>query len=107
MENVIISDNIIVSNTIKCKSCNDIIYSAHRHDFKTCNCKAVSVDGGVDYLKRVGDIGNIEELSIIMNKEIIDNCIKAVDWSKETGRNSRGTVYAVLRVLRDHKLITY
>ena len=46
-------DNVIVSNTIKCTLCNDIIYSAHRHDFKSCKCGSVYVDGKIDYLKRI------------------------------------------------------
>ncbi len=36
---------------IKCKDCGDIIYSRSRHDYRTCICGAVSIDGGFDYLK--------------------------------------------------------
>jgi hypothetical protein len=36
---------------IRCKHCNDIIQSTHRHDYVTCKCGKVSVDGGSDYLK--------------------------------------------------------
>lgn len=36
-------------NMIKCKFCGDIIESKHRHDFVTCKCGKVSVDGGLDY----------------------------------------------------------
>ena len=42
----------IISNKIKCKHCDDIIESTHVHDFKTCKCGTVSVDGGHEYLKR-------------------------------------------------------
>lgn len=42
----------IVKNAIKCDRCGDVIESKFRHDFKTCKCGAVSVDGGHDYLKR-------------------------------------------------------
>jgi len=40
------------TNKIQCVHCKDIIESFHRHDFKGCSCKAVFVDGGLDYLKR-------------------------------------------------------
>jgi hypothetical protein len=36
---------------IRCKFCNDIIESLHRHDFKWCKCKKVFIDGGNDYLR--------------------------------------------------------
>ena len=42
----------IISNKIKCNHCGDIIESIHRHDFKWCKCRKVSVDGGKEYLKR-------------------------------------------------------
>lgn len=35
----------------KCRKCNDIIISKHRHDCVTCSCGAISVDGGNDYFK--------------------------------------------------------
>ena len=54
----------ILVNKIRCKKCNDIIESTHRHDFKCCKCGAVAVDGGRDYLRRCRDLENWEELSI-------------------------------------------
>ncbi len=54
----------IISNKIKCKFCGDIIESKHRHDFETCKCGRVSVDGGHDYLRRCyQEEGDYEELS--------------------------------------------
>ena len=52
----------IITNKIRCKKCGDIIESKHRHDFVTCKCGAVSVDGGHDYLKRSGNYEDCEEL---------------------------------------------
>lgn len=53
----------ILVNKIRCKRCNDVIESIHRHDFKFCKCGAVAVDGGTDYLKRSGNREDWEELS--------------------------------------------
>ena len=39
-------------NAIRCNHCGDVIESVHRHDFRTCSCGCVSVDGGHDYLRR-------------------------------------------------------
>lgn len=42
----------IKTNKIKCNYCGDIIESEYTHDFKSCKCGKVSVDGGKSYLKR-------------------------------------------------------
>ena len=36
---------------IFCKNCKCIIYSRTTHDFNTCNCGKLSIDGGFDYCK--------------------------------------------------------
>ncbi len=53
----------ITKNAAKCLKCGDIIESTFRHDFRYCSCRAIFVDGGLDYLRRGGDFNNIEELS--------------------------------------------
>lgn len=55
--------NKIVVNKIRCLKCGDIIESTSRHDFKFCKCQSVAVDGGHDYLRRVGSPLDYEELS--------------------------------------------
>ena len=57
----------IITNKIRCKKCNCIIESTYRHDFKFCQCGAVAVDGGKDYLRREGDFEDWEELSEFEN----------------------------------------
>ncbi len=44
----------LILNAIQCLLCKEIIVSRHRHDFKSCKCGKVSVDGGLYYRKRVG-----------------------------------------------------
>jgi len=34
---------------IKCPKCGDTIYSRALHDFHSCSCKSISVDGGFEY----------------------------------------------------------
>ena len=33
-------------NRVRCLHCDDVIEATHQHDFKSCRCKAVSIDGG-------------------------------------------------------------
>lgn len=42
----------ILLNRAKCLLCGEIIYSNNVHDYKTCKCGNLSVDGGFDYLRR-------------------------------------------------------
>lgn len=53
----------IIKNKAKCLKCGDIIESKHTHDFVWCKCESIAVDGGKDYLKRVGELDNMQELS--------------------------------------------
>lgn len=57
---------MILQNEIECRLCGDIIFSMHGHDFVTCKCGAVSVDGGQAYLKRSGELENIIERSLVL-----------------------------------------
>ena len=43
----------IKRNAVQCTNCGDIIESRFHHEFVTCSCGRVSVDGGRDYLKRL------------------------------------------------------
>ena len=42
----------IKRNAAKCLKCGEVIESRYRHDFVTCSCGALSVDGGKDYIRR-------------------------------------------------------
>jgi len=50
-------------NKIQCQLCQDIVESTSRHSFKWCKCKSCAVDGGHDYLRRLGNISKFTELS--------------------------------------------
>jgi len=42
----------IIRNSAHCLLCDTEIVSTHVHDFVTCPCGNLSVDGGHDYIKR-------------------------------------------------------
>jgi len=93
---------MILQNQVRCKKCGDEPYSTHRHDYKPCKCGAVAVDGGMEYLRRVGDVENMEEMSYTMNNNIVNDCVAAIKWGKDTKRNDLGIALAVLRALKKH-----
>lgn len=56
----------IVRNSAHCRSCGDDIESRHRHDYVTCKCGNISVDGGKDYCRRSHKDGAVwDDTSII------------------------------------------
>jgi HD-like signal output (HDOD) protein len=92
---------MIVQNAVNCLSCGDFIVSKHRHDFVTCTCGAISVDGGQEYLRRVGDFGNAVDLSWCLPDELYRACAEAAEEAHNTGRNKFGIANAVMRTLRE------
>lgn len=72
-------DKIIV-NQARCKKCGDKIESRFINDFKRCSCGSIAVDGGQEYIKRMGNLEDVIELSMI-EEDIIKN-LKPFDFSK-------------------------
>lgn len=132
----------IISNQVKCLKCCDTPFSKHRHDYQTCSCGSIAVDGGCDYLRRVGDMSAYEDQSLRVRKNFLNACLDRVntdqsfeqailelilvmdsyysldkcspelykslkeqyEWAQNTGRNSRGLIYALLRAFRDNDI---
>ncbi len=76
---------MIIKNSIKCKHCKDIITSKNRHDFNMCSCNKVGVDGGLDYLRRIGDLKDYEDLSIEGNSH--EEFRQHLTWGKNYDEN--------------------
>lgn len=57
----------LIRNAARCKKCNTVIESRHRHDFVRCECGGIFLDGGLDYRRGGWTGGNpndwIEDLS--------------------------------------------
>jgi hypothetical protein len=55
-------------NSAKCDICGDVLRSKNRHDYVTCSCGNLSVDGGSWYCKRGYNFPNsFTELSVQFN----------------------------------------
>lgn len=70
---------------IKCPLCGCTIYSRARHDFRSCKCGAVSVDGGFDYMKCAWDQNRVPppvafEMKVdATKKELYDDWNRHID----------------------------
>jgi hypothetical protein len=67
----------------------------------SCRCGDITVDGGLDYLRRIGAVFDYEEMSINMDDKVFAKLSDVLDWCRETDRNNLGIICAFMRVLRD------
>lgn len=68
--------NLILRNSARCTHCGEEIESTHRHDFRSCSCGKMAVDGGHDYIRRIGT-GWIDT-SIVAQVEEDDPSVQAI-----------------------------
>ena len=78
-----------------------MIVSKHRHNFVTCTCGAISVDGGQEYLRRVGDMSIAVDFSWSLPDDVYNACAEVVKDAIDTNRNKFGIANAVMRKLRE------
>lgn len=74
--------DVIARNSAKCLKCGDEIESTHRHDFVSCRCGNIAVDGGKAYLRRVGGLTDYVDTSIVheIEEEIYDVPVSHPLW---------------------------
>ena len=70
---------MILSNQVRCLKCSGTPFSAHRHDYRPCPCGSIAVDGGMDYLRRIGNLDAYEDLSIEFPDEVAGPIIYALN----------------------------
>ena len=92
---------MIIENRVVCNNCQDDIFSKNRHDMVTCKCGAISVDGGQEYLRRVGAIREFTDFSWELPDELYNACAQTVEDAINTNRNKFGIANAVMRKLRE------
>jgi len=96
---------MIVENSVTCMACGDRIVSKHRHDYVFCTCGSVAVDGGQEYLRRVGAIHECMDHSWSLPDDVYEACAQAAQDAADTGRNRYGIANAVMRKLREHECV--
>lgn len=61
-DDLMAAERRLLRNAARCNICDETVESRHRHDYAMCSCENLSVDGGLDYLRR-GWIGSWTEMS--------------------------------------------
>jgi hypothetical protein len=77
----------IKRNAAQCRTCGTVLESKYRHDFQTCICGKISVDGGKDYIRRCGNEADMIDLCEYEEEKIEGT---AENWeSGKLGRDER------------------
>lgn len=95
----------ILQNAANCAKCGGEVWSEHRHDYRECTCGNIAVDGGLNYIRRVGDLTAFLDRSIFADDKAIADLKAAVKWARDTERNELGTALAVIRVLQKYGVV--
>ena len=73
----------LIKNKWKCLYCNDIIESKHQHEYTTCKCGAMSIDGGTSYIRLVGDLDMMENMCERVEVWEDGDKIRCIDGSEQ------------------------
>lgn len=71
---------ILLLNKAMCDNCHEVVRSKHGHDFVTCSCGNLSVDGGMDYCKRNFGEHGFTELSMYADEDDIATIREYFTW---------------------------
>ena len=52
----------LTRNAAGCYRCGDVVESKTVHDFRSCRCGAIFVDGGLEYVRYGGDLRMMEPM---------------------------------------------
>lgn len=76
----------LTRNAAKCLACGDVVESKYRHDFVTCSCGSLSVDGGLAYSRRsYADASLIQNLDETRQFSLEELVARAADYRDSKG----------------------
>ncbi len=75
-------------SAIRCDKCHDTIYSRAVHDYRSCSCGDIAIDGGFDYTRTIfkTEAPKLIELDLDVSKQILYE-----DW------NNKKDVYGLIK----------
>jgi hypothetical protein len=86
----------ILKNQARCKKCGDAPVSAHVHDYRSCKCGAMAVDGGKEYIRRSAeDFDFVEELSVFLPQPAHEVIVDAIVRDIKNNRSLKARYVAL------------
>lgn len=96
----------LLLNRAQCAKCKDIIISYYGHDYKTCKCGEISIDGGGEYQRGIAkDLNNIIDLSVYddeNHKTRRNNMHWGRNYDKDTNRLPKTEYLLIKDMNTDH-----
>ena len=79
-------------DALHCRNCDNVVYSINRHDFRSCSCGNVSIDGGRDYTKCSFKTGAIfDQVKVDLLTDTIISDTKSLHGKKEKAKKANKT----------------
>lgn len=94
-------DYVIVLNALGCRKCKTTAVSRHRHDYVSCKCGAVSVDGGLEYFRAAGDLNNAISLHITASPDVRDHIQMVIKESPVIQQEAEDRKVRLLKEISD------
>jgi hypothetical protein len=63
-----LAETSVVCAGLQCLDCGEIVVSLHRHDWRSCKCGKVFIDGGRDYVRYGGDAQNMKHVTVRLSR---------------------------------------
>lgn len=95
---------ILLINKAMCDNCHKVVRSVHTHDYVSCKCGNLSVDGGLSYCKRSYGPSGYTELSYYVDEDDITTIREFFSWSSygKSGKEPRKEI--ALKHLEDEHI---
>ena len=97
-------DYVIVLNAVGCRKCKSTAISRSRHEFVSCNCGDISADGGLEYIRRIGDIKNMISLNVTASPDVREHIAMVMSESTVIKDERAKNHLALLEKIRDFQL---
>ncbi|MED0737110.1 hypothetical protein [Aneurinibacillus thermoaerophilus] len=88
----------VIVNRIRCKICDDVISSKYTHDFKSCQCGAIFVDGGTEYQRMGWGADRKGEKNLTID-DYIDTSLSVFDVYSEREFELQGVMEVIEEVI--------
>jgi hypothetical protein len=91
-------EKITTVYALRCSKCGDVIFSRARHDFNSCTCTSLSIDGGLDYTKVAFDpkfIAGIDSLVRLELRLPVSVSDLYQDWNKSIDKWGKHNYYDI------------
>jgi hypothetical protein len=90
-------------SALRCSKCGDVVFSRAGHDFRSCTCGSLSVDGGRNYMRIAFDPKFIAGLDSLVKMELelpINEQELYKDWNYSVDKWGKHNYYDIEKYVK-------